>query len=174
METLSTSQRRKLWGGVTLCFLLAFLLSACSSGGNQTPSRASTSSSCTALPSKSTGQGADDADVANVPLPGHPFKAVATSNGQWIFVSLQSNDAASNGIAVLHNAGTQVCLQRVITLSVSPLGLTLTHDDSLLLVADWTNVTFVNVALAETRNQEAIAGSVPEQNNALAIEVALS
>ncbi len=138
------------------------------------PTRASVSSSCTALPSKSTGQSADVAVVANVPLPGHPFKAVATSNGQWIFVSMQSNDVVSNGIAVLHNTGTQVCLQHVITLSVTPLGLALTHDDSLLLVADWTNVTFVDVARAETSNQEAIAGSVLEQNNALAIEVALS
>ena len=49
METLSTSQHRKLWGGAALCLLLAFMCSACSSGGNQTPSRASTSSSCTAV-----------------------------------------------------------------------------------------------------------------------------
>ena len=53
-------------------------------------------------------------------------------------------------------------------------GLILTHDDSLLLVADWTNVTFIDATRAETSNQNAIAGFVPEQNNALAIELALS
>ncbi len=167
-------QHRKLWGGAALCFLLVFVFSACSSGGNPTPPHASHSSSCTALPGKSSGKGADAAVVANVPLPGHPFQAVATNNGQWIFASVESDDGASNEIAVLHNTGKQVCLQRVIRLSESPLGLALTHDNSVLLVADLTNITFVDVALAETSNQKAIIGSLPEQDNAVAIEVTLS
>lgn len=174
METLSIYQPKKLLGPAAFCFLLAFLFGACSSGGHQTPSRVSSSSSCMTLPRQSTGQGADAAVMINVPLPGHPFKAAATHNGQWIFVSLQSDNDASNGIAVLHNTGTHICLQRVIPFFQAPLGLTLTHDDSLLLVADWTNVTFIDATRAETSNQNAIAGLVPEQNNALAIELALS
>ncbi len=171
MKTLSSSKQKRLWRGAVFCFLLAFLLSACNTRGNEPSSHAL---SCTTVLTNSTGQGADAAVLANVPLPGQPFKAVATDDGQWIFVSVDANDAASSGIAVLHNRGNQICLQRIIHLSESPLGMVLTHDDRLLLVADFTNVTFVDVAQAESSAQKAIFGSVLEQSNSLAIEVALS
>src|SRR5260370_38178982 len=170
MKTLS-SQRKKLWWGPALCFLLAFLFSACNISGKVTPSHAS---SCTALPTSSTGQGADAAVLANVPLPGHPFKAVANDDGQWIFVSVNGNNAASTGVAVLHKHGPQICLQRVISLSGVPLGMTLSHDNHMLVIADYRDVAFVDIAQAERGTQGTILASVPEQSSSSTIEVTLS
>ena len=171
METLSPSQHRKLWGSAALCFLLAFLLSACTTSGNEAPSRAS---SCTVLTSWPTAQGANAAVLANVPLPGNPFKAVATDDGQWIFVSIHANTTASSGIAVLQKQGTQICFQHLIPLSGVPFGMTLSQNNRILVIADSSDVAFVDVAQAERGTQSAILGSVPEQSLSSTIEVTLS
>jgi len=168
METLFIYQHRKLWRGVALCFLLALLLSACSTSGNEAPSRAS---SCTVLLSRSTAQGANAAILANIPLPDSPFRAVATDDGQWIFVSLTG---ASHGIAVLHKQGAQICLQRVIPLSGVPFGLILSQNNRILVIANSNNVAFVDVAQAERGTQSAILGYVPEHSSSSTIEVTLS
>jgi hypothetical protein len=105
MKTPSSSRRKSPWLGAVFCFLLAFLLSACNARGNELSSHAS---SCTTVPTDSRSQGADAAVLANVPLPGQPFTAVATNDGRWVFVSVDTNEAASSGIAVLHNLGKQI------------------------------------------------------------------
>ncbi|GLV59160.1 hypothetical protein KDH_59880 [Dictyobacter sp. S3.2.2.5] len=107
-------------------------------------------------------------------MPGKTFKAVATSDGQWIFVSFNGNDAATSGIAVLHEQGSQICLQHVIPLSGMPFGMTLSHDDRILAIADYSNVAFMDVAQAERGTKGALLGYVPEHPSSSTIEVALS
>lgn len=102
------------------------------------------------------------------------LKSVVTSDGQWIFVSLDSSTTASNGIAVLHREGAQVCLLRVLPLPATPLGLALTRDNRLLLVADYTGVVFVDAVQARVGTHGAVLGSVQEKSDAIAIEVSLS
>ncbi len=169
MKALPLSPGKKLWGSITLCFLL-ICLSGVSSAQNL--HAASRTSSCTTLPVGSSG---GSAVLANVPVPGAPFKAVATNDGQWIFVSLVRNSpSATAGVAVLHRQGGQICLQSVVPMALGPAGLTLTRDNRILIAADSINVTFIDVARAEQGTQWAVLGDVPQPTPAGTIEVALS
>lgn len=169
MEAFFSKQRGGLWRSVALCFWLLLLLCACNPSGAVSHPHAS---SCTALPSRSAARATEP--LATIPLPSHPFKSIATSDGQWIFVSVDAEDAASNGIAVLHREAAQICLLRVIPLPEVPFGVALTPDQSLLLVADYSTVAVVDVARAETGRQGAVLGSVQEKSDSLAIEVEIS
>lgn len=165
------SSRRCLYGSTAFVLVLAFLLSACNTGSAATHVQKVT---CTVLPSSSGPLRGASEPLATIPLPGHPFKSVVTSDGQWIFVSLDSSTTASNGIAVLHRDGAQVCLLRVLPLPATPLGLALTWDNRLLLVADYTGVVFVDAVQARVGTHGAVLGSVQEKSDAIAIEVSLS
>jgi DNA-binding beta-propeller fold protein YncE len=107
-------------------------------------------------------------------MPARPFRAVATDDGQWIFVSMDSMNAAFRGVAVLRKTGTQICLQRVLPLDGSPLGLELTHDNRELLAADYRDVAVLDVGKAETGAQGAVLGYLPTSANASTIEIVLS
>lgn len=126
------------------------------------------------LATNSTEQGPNAAILANIPLPGQPFKAVATDDGQWIFVSVDTNSPASSGVAVLHKQGSQICFQHMLSLPVTPLGMALTRNNSILVVADYSNVAFVNVTQAEHGTWGALLGSVPERSSSSTIEVTFS
>lgn len=169
MEDSALYHYRKFWGGVALCILLVALLGACDTNSQATTTHST--STCTTLSAKS---GTNSAVMATIPLPGHPFKAIASSNGQWLFVSIDSQSAASNGIAILHKQGAQICLQRVIPLSGTPLGLILTKSEHMLLVANSTNIAFIDVALAEKGAQGAVLGYVQEHSSSSTVDVILS
>ena len=158
MEAFSTYSRKAIWGSIILCLFLASLLSACDTG-NSTPT-SNTPAGCTALGAPASAKGASAAVAATVSLPGQPFQALATNDGQWIFVSLSSKHVASNGIAVLQQQGTLVCLKRVIPLKGTPLGLTLTSKEDLLLVADYNSVAVVDAKQAEQGTHGALLGYV--------------
>ncbi len=61
-------------------------------------------------------------------LPGHPFEALASHDGCWLFVSLQlARDRG--GIAVLHRMAGTLTQTRIALLSGPlPAGMALTHD----------------------------------------------
>jgi DNA-binding beta-propeller fold protein YncE len=172
MEALFFHSRKTFWGSITLCFVLASLLSACSVGGSATTPK--NAPGCTTLGAATGVRGVDAAVLATVPLPGQPYQARATINGQWIFVSLSSSKAASNGIAVLQQEGEQVCLKRVIPLTGTPLGLTLTPEEDLLLIANYSGVAVIDVKQAEQSIQGALLGYVQGKSAASTISVMLS
>ena len=161
MKNISLLQHQKFGQNMLICFLIGLVLCACTPQSTATSFQ---SSSCTTLSPHSTSQNTDASVLANIPLSGHPFKAVATNDGQWIFVSVDANSAASSGVAVLHQQGGQMCLQRIIPLSSMPFGMTLTHDNHILIVADYSNVAFIDVPQAEHMTHGAILGYVPEQH----------
>lgn len=172
MEVFSFHSRKTFWGSMVLCILLVSFLSACDAGNGA--STAQGTPGCTALGASASAKGASAAVAATVPLPGQPVQALATADGKWIFVSLNSKSAASNGIAVLQQQGTQVCLKRVIPLNGTPLGLTLTHKEDLLLVADYSSVAVIDAKQAEQQVQGAVLGYIHEQSTSSTVEVVLS
>ncbi len=172
MEAFSLHSRKTIWGGMVLCLLLTSLLSACDSG--QTATTSKLAPCCAAIGSAAGTKGASAAVVATLALPGQPFQALATASGKWIFVSVISKNAASNGIAVLANQGTQVCLKRLIPLTGTPLGLALTHKEDLLLVADYNGVAEIDARQAEQSTQGAVLGYVQAKSTSATVEVALS
>lgn len=84
--------------------------------------------------------------VAHVTLPGSPFTALPSADGCWLFVSLAQNTGTRPGVAVLERSDGAVTLKRTVSLPGSAAGMVLTHDGTLLVVANNTNVAFLDVA----------------------------
>jgi DNA-binding beta-propeller fold protein YncE len=161
--TMASASSRAL-RGVCVCCALVLTLAACG-GGSPPPA----GQSCTRI-SSSGAHGL----LATVPVPLHPFGAVATRSGRWIFVSVSNGTAPGGSIAVLRRDARQLCLVRVVPMSGTLFGLTLTNDDGLLVVADYSGLAFVDAARAESGRGNAVMGSVTESAGAIALELALS
>lgn len=82
--------------------------------------------------------------VTHVALPGHPFFALATPDGCWIFVSMQGRPPLQSGVAVVQRTGGKVTLARVIPLGNS-VGMVMTHDGKMLIVTNEDYVDFLDV-----------------------------
>src|SRR5215467_13611318 len=79
-------------------------------------------------------------------LPGHPFGAVPTPDGCWIFVSMAPAERGSqSGVGVIKRTAGKLSLVRFLRDDDAPLGMVLTHDGKLLVVANGSNVVFLDV-----------------------------
>lgn len=95
--------------------------------------------------------------VEHVTLPGSPFTALPSADGCWLFVSLESS-AAHPGVAILDRADGAVTLKRTLRLPGSPAGMVLTHDGTLLIVAEGANVVFLDVGRLTTGTGNPLVG----------------
>lgn len=110
-----------------------------------------------------------------VKVSGNPFAAVATADGQWIFVSVDMQSAsATPGIAVLRRTGATATSAAFIPLTQFPAGEALTHDGRYLLVADYNAVAVVDVSKAEEGRADAVVDKIPTSGTATTVEVAVS
>lgn len=84
--------------------------------------------------------------VTDVPLPGHPFMALATPDGCWIFVSMQQGrPPLQAGVAVVQRTRGTVTLAHVAPLDNSAVGMVLSHDGKLLIVTNGDYIDFLDV-----------------------------
>ncbi len=97
--------------------------------------------------------------VSYVSLPEHPFQAIPTRDGCWIFVALPAKGAPEPGarpnrprhllapgmIALVHRTGGKLEVVRTLDIEGSPWGMALTHDGKLLVVSDDDRMAFVDV-----------------------------
>lgn len=93
-----------------------------------------------------------------VALPGHPFTAVPSRDGCWIFVSLPDREAGN--IAVLHRGAGRVAVARVVPAPAAPTGIVLTHDGKLLIAAARDRVLFLDVQRLTSSAPNPIVGSI--------------
>lgn len=160
-------------GAAALAAMLLMLLGACATSSTGNPSATATARALSCTPSApATATPITTPGVqTTVTLPGkvYPFASVATHDGKWLVVSLDSGETGS--IAVWRLAGHSATLAHVIPLQSSPAGLALTPDDRTLIVADSLGVAFVDAAKAEAGDAHALMGV---EISAPAIEVALS
>jgi YVTN family beta-propeller protein len=83
--------------------------------------------------------------VVDVTLPGHPFMALATPDGCFIFVSMQQGrPPLQSGVAVVRRTHGQVSLERVVPLG-NGVGMVLSHDGKMLIVTNGDYVDFLDV-----------------------------
>jgi DNA-binding beta-propeller fold protein YncE len=98
--------------------------------------------------------------VTDVTLPGSPFTALPSADGCWLFVSLSHESGADRaGLAVLHRVDGAVTVQRTVRVTGTPAGMTLTHDGTLLIVANGPGVLFFDVERLKTAGSEALIGA---------------
>jgi DNA-binding beta-propeller fold protein YncE len=93
--------------------------------------------------------------LVHVTLPGSPFTALSSADGCWLFVSLTQPRPE---VAVIARANGGLTLKRMVTLPGWPMGMVLTHDGKVLIVADGPNVVFLDVGQLTTGNNNAILG----------------
>src|SRR5262249_1498380 len=107
-----------------------------------------------------------------VSLPGHPFGVVPTGDGCSLFVSIVGDSKAANGTALLQRAGGGLILKHVLQVEGLPLGMVMTHDGKLLVVAAQKNVVFMDVdrMLAEPGG-DPILGSISDGASAGSVYV---
>ncbi|MGB6486032.1 MAG: YncE family protein [Steroidobacteraceae bacterium] len=93
--------------------------------------------------------------LVHVTLPGSPFTALSSADGCWLFVSLTQPRPE---VAVIARGNGGLTLKRMVTLPGWPMGMVLTHDGTLLIVADGPNVVFLDVGRLTTGNSNPILG----------------
>ena len=109
--------------------------------------------------------------VLKAHLPGHPFEALASRDGCWLFVSLQlARDRG--GIAVLDRTAGTLTQTRVALLSGPlPAGMALTHDGALLIVPDGSYVYFLDTDRL-IHGTDPVMGMISDGGQASAINAA--
>lgn len=111
----------------------------------------------------------------SISLPGHPFGSAVTKDGCWIFVAISADKKdMKNGIAMLRRSGGAVTLEQVFPLPDVPLGLALTHDDKLLIVADSSYVVYMDVDRMIVAVGNPLAGVLHDKNGSGSIEVSIT
>jgi DNA-binding beta-propeller fold protein YncE len=93
--------------------------------------------------------------LVHVMLPGSPFTALPSADGCWLFVSLTQPRPE---VAVIARGNGGLSLKRMVSLPGWPMGMVLTHDGKVLIVADGPNVVFLDVGQLTTSNSNAILG----------------
>jgi DNA-binding beta-propeller fold protein YncE len=105
---------------------------------------------------------------AAVPVPGSPFSVVATPDGRWSFVTLNS------AVEVLSNRSPAPVADRQVSVPGTPQGEQLTNDGRYLLVADGSGAVVIDVARAEDGAAGAVLGTLSSPAGQGAVEVAVS
>ena len=105
---------------------------------------------------------------AAVPVPGSPFSVVATADGRWSFVTLNS------AVEVLSNRSPAPVADRQVSVAGTPQGEQLTNDGRYLLVADGSGAVVIDVARAEDGAAGAVLGTLSSPAGQGAVEVAVS
>ena len=121
-------------------------------------------SRATASPTTDCDQPASE-PIVWVNLPGaNAFQALPSDDGCWIFVSLAPEDVAATAanpaaqIAVFARRAGRISLSRVVRVGGNPSGMVLTHDGTILIVADGNRVGFFDTALMVSGKRNPVLG----------------
>ena len=113
------------------------------------------------------------AAAADVAVPGHPFAALATDDGCWLFVTLTvSKDAGA--VAVLRNRSGEFTLDHVVALQGPALGAVLSPDGQVLAVTADGGVAVLDVAGLESNSGRPLLGTLHDGPDSGAVYAAIS
>jgi DNA-binding beta-propeller fold protein YncE len=95
----------------------------------------------------------------SVDVPGSPFQALPSADGCWVFVSLsRGTNGWPSGIGLYKRGGGTLRLERVLPIDGGPTGMALTHDGTLLIVADGDRVAFIDTDRLISARADALLG----------------
>ncbi|MGO9255298.1 MAG: beta-propeller fold lactonase family protein [Bryobacteraceae bacterium] len=105
--------------------------------------------------------------AATIELSTRPFAVAPSRDGCWVFVSAQGGAFNQAGIAVLKRAEGRLELSRMLPLKApAGLGMVLTHDGKLLIVAASDAVVFLDVRQAISGVANPVLGSFSDGSGA--------
>jgi DNA-binding beta-propeller fold protein YncE len=97
-----------------------------------------------------------------IAVPGHPFSAQQSADGKALFVSIVSGDPRRpNGVAVLRCDGRHYRYSHTVLVEPQPTGMAMTHDGTMLIVADDQFIAFIDTAAA-LLGKPALLGSMQD------------
>jgi len=105
-----------------------------------------------------------------IALPTRPFAVAVSRDGCWVFVSGLGAAGQKAGIAVLKRAEGRIELSRTVPIgSAAALGMALTHDGRLLVVAASDAVVFLDVARMTSGARNPVLGSFSDGSGAASV-----
>ena len=97
--------------------------------------------------------------IVHLDMPGSPFEPVISADGCWIFVTLtQGTGANGGGVAVVRRTNGSLSIARTIALQGNPTGAVLTHDRSLLVIADGQYLAFLDAHRLQSGDGDPVLG----------------
>ena len=108
-----------------------------------------------------------------VAVPGHPFAALASTDGCWLFVSL-TIDRSHGAVAVLRDQGGVFRLDHVVPLSAPAYGESISPDGTLLAVASRDGASVFDVAALERADGQPLLGRLRDHQGYQAVYTLIS
>jgi hypothetical protein len=106
------------------------------------------------------------APSVTIKVPTSPFAVAPIRDGCWLFVSGVGGNGGKKGVAVLQRDSGHIALVRMVPLDSDALGMALTHDGKLLVVAAATSVDFLDVERLISGDDKPLLGSFSDGNGA--------
>jgi len=107
-----------------------------------------------------------------IQIPGHPFSAVPSTDGCWLFVS--SGTADGGKLVVLRDTAGSFAIDHAVALPAYAFGAALSPDGSTLLVAGGAKTSVLDVGQLERRSGHPVRGTLDDGKGALAVYTAFS
>ena len=110
-----------------------------------------------------------------IDLPGHPFQAVSSRDGCWIFAGIIGDgEKPVSGIAVIRRVGGKLELAQTAKLDHAVTGIVLTHDGKLLIGAVGHGVVLLDVERLKSGTGDPIKARVVEEETSGSVYVNVS
>jgi DNA-binding beta-propeller fold protein YncE len=110
--------------------------------------------------------------TVKVDLPGHPFQAVSSRDGCWIFAGIIGDgEKPVSGIAVIRRGGGKLELVQTAKLQHGVTGIVLTHDGKLLIAAVGAGVLLLDVERLKSGVGDPIIARVDEEQTSGSVYV---
>jgi DNA-binding beta-propeller fold protein YncE len=108
-----------------------------------------------------------------IDVPGHPFAAVASTDGCWLFVSIV-HEENKGAVAVLRNQNGTFAVDHTVPLQGFPAGASLTRDGQLLLIATGDDTVALDIGQLKHGGDGALLGKLHDGGDAGAVYTAIS
>jgi DNA-binding beta-propeller fold protein YncE len=99
-----------------------------------------------------------------VKVPGNPFQALPTADGCWVFVSMPQSPTGIQAIGVLQRKAGTLTFVRALPVVGGATGMTLTHDQKMLIVAAGQRIIFIDAPALIAGRDDALLGYMDEPN----------
>jgi YVTN family beta-propeller protein len=99
-----------------------------------------------------------------VKVPGNPFQALPTADGCWVFVSMPQSPTGAQAIGVLQRKAGTLSFVRTLPVTGGATGMTLTHDQKMLIVAAGQRIIFIDAPALIAGRADALLGYMDEPN----------